>query len=59
MFIAYPRAGGTQLELVPCNSRAHYTYYASLYNYDYTHKTSSYDHRCPSSTMRGTASGTS
>ena len=55
MFIAYPRAGGTQLELVPCNSRAHYTYYASLY-YD---KTSSYDHRCPSSTMRGTASGTS
>ena len=31
MFIAYPRAGGTQLELVPCNSRALYTYYASLY----------------------------
>ena len=25
MFIAYPRAGGTQLELVPCNSRAHYS----------------------------------
>ena len=39
MFIAYPRAGGTQLELVPCKSRANYTYYGSL-DYDYTRKTS-------------------
>ena len=39
MFIAYPRAGGTQLELVPCKSRAHCTYYGSIY-YDNTHYTS-------------------